>query len=372
MVSGERAAMNRNSLALALAGGLLALAVGAAAFALRASQSSRAMTIPLPTAISIAPLGANATRCIAACVSTEPAATALIAQPSPTAIPASTAFGLSSPLVGKAVAFVSTRDGESHVFVAEDDGTNIVRVDTPGPAYNPAWSPDGTRLAVTVQLAGQLDVFVTDGITLTNLTENPANDSSPAWSPDGTRIAFQSNRDGDFDLYLLDVSTRRVEQLTDETTRGEVFDGFPAWSPDGTRIAFSSNVAGPFDLRLLDLSTRATTRLRVTTDAGSNLFPAWSPDGSQIAFQSDRSGIDQLMVVGADGSGLRQITDGANPARHPAWLPDGRLMYESVVAADLDLFTLAPGPFGSAGVSGQSLPFIALPGSLEYDAEWKR
>ena len=371
--------MNRNSLALALAGGLLALAVGAAAIALvplrgvlRASQSSRAMTIPLPTAISIAPPSANATRCIATCVSTEPAATALIAQPSPTAMPLATASGSSSPLVGKAVAFVSTRDGESHVFVAKGDGTNIVRIDTPGPAYNPAWSPDGTRLAVTVQLAGQLDVFVTDGITLTNLTEHSSNDSSPAWSPDGTRIAFQSNRDGDFDLYLLDVSTRRVEQLTNETTRSEVFDGFPAWSPDGRLIAFSSNVAGPFDLRLLDLSTRATTRLRVTADAGSNLFPAWSPDGSQIAFQSDRSGIDQLMVVGADGSGLRQITEGANPARHPAWLPDVRLMYESVVAADLDLFTLAPGPFGSAGVSGQSLPFIGLSGSLEYDAEWKR
>ncbi len=74
------------------------------------------------------------------------------------------------------------------------------------------------------------------------------------------------------------------------------------------------------------------------------------------------------MVVNTDGSGERQITEGANKAGHPAWLPDGRLLYESGVSADLDLF-----------IFGQSLPlrqaqgklFIGLSGSLEYDADWK-
>ena len=330
----------------------------AAALVMRASPIAPAISsplgtaVPLPTAISTSPVIENAPTSTDAtcCVSTE--TSALAVKPSATAGSAE-----ESPLAGAAVAFVSTRDGDSYVFVADGDGKNIVRIDTPGPAYNPAWSPDGTRLAFTA-LAGQLDVFVTDGVTMINLTQNPADDSSPAWSPDGTRIAFQSNRDGDFDLYLLDVSTNQIEQITVETTQGKVFDGFPAWSPDGTRIAFSSNVADQFDVYLLDLSTGATTAL--TDDAGSNLFPAWSPDGKQIAFQSDRSGIEQVMVVNADGSGERQITEGANKAGHPAWLPDGRLMYESGVAADLDLF-----------IFGQSLPFIGLSGSLEYDASWK-
>ncbi len=217
------------------------------------------------------------------------------------------------------------------------------------------------------------ELIAIDGSREFPLVVHPRHDSLLGWSPDGTQIAFQSNRDGDFDLYLLDVSTNQIEQITVERTQGKVFDAFPAWSPDGTRIAFSSNVAGSFNVYLLDLSTGATTAL--TDDAGSNLFPAWSPDGTRIAFQSDRSGIEQVMVVNVSatsalGSGERQITEGANKAGHPAWLPDGRLMYESGVSADLDLF-----------IFGQSLPlrhaprqgklFIGLSGSLEYDADWK-
>ena len=68
-------------------------------------------------------------------------------------------------------------------------------------------------------------------------TVRHGDDTDPAWSPDGTRIAFGSNRDGDRDIYVMDADGGNVQQLTDDPES----DRDPAWSPDGTRIAFTRN-----------------------------------------------------------------------------------------------------------------------------------
>lgn len=61
----------------------------------------------------------------------------------------------------------------------------------------------------------------------------------PAWSPDGTRIAFASNRSGAIELWIMSATGTGLRQLT---TKGWNFD--PSWSPDGTRIAFVSTRTG--------------------------------------------------------------------------------------------------------------------------------
>lgn len=76
-----------------------------------------------------------------------------------------------------------------------------------------------------------------DGTVLTRLTEDPAEDAQPAWSPDGAKIAFASNRDGNFEIYVMSADGSDVERLTDDPGN----DGFRAWSPDGATIAFSSD-----------------------------------------------------------------------------------------------------------------------------------
>jgi Tol biopolymer transport system component len=76
-----------------------------------------------------------------------------------------------------------------------------------------------------------------------NLTQAPAWDYQPAWSPDGTKIAFASDRDDDFDLYVMKEDGSGVERLTDEPGN----QVFAAWSPDGTKIAFTG-MRGHHDL----------------------------------------------------------------------------------------------------------------------------
>lgn len=73
-----------------------------------------------------------------------------------------------------------------------------------------------------------------DGTGGMRLTNHDAWDDEPAWSPDGRRIAFTSTRGGSgADLYIMNADGTNVMRLT---TRAAVRQ--PTWSPDGLFIAF--------------------------------------------------------------------------------------------------------------------------------------
>ena len=113
-----------------------------------------------------------------------------------------------------------------------------------------------------------------DGGNVRQLTDS-GEDSNPAWSPDGTRIAFQSYRDGDWDIYVMGTDGGNVQQLTDDPYR----DREPAWSPDGTRIAFS-RTSGTFDWDIYVMDADGGNVQRLTYAEywrNWNKSPAWSP-----------------------------------------------------------------------------------------------
>jgi dipeptidyl aminopeptidase/acylaminoacyl peptidase len=93
--------------------------------------------------------------------------------------------------------------------------------------------PDG-HSAIAFEKAG--DIWVASKMHPVNLTPNTAtfNDVDPVVSPDGKKVAFTSDRDGDFEIYTANVSTGKLQRLTDNV--GD--DRYPAWSPDGTKITF--------------------------------------------------------------------------------------------------------------------------------------
>ncbi len=91
----------------------------------------------------------------------------------------------------------------------------------------------------------------------------------------------------------------------------------PAWSPERCRIAFTS-LSEPNNQDIYVMSADGTSIRQLTTDPARDMFPDWSPDGNQIVFVSYRAGgIRELFVMEADGSHQRQLT--SNQAEYTQW-----------------------------------------------------
>src|SRR5919202_2895356 len=90
-----------------------------------------------------------------------------------------------------------------------------------------------------------------DGSGQSRLTNTAGLDENPAWSPDGKRIAFESARNGDDDIYVMNADGSAQTPLV----RSPRDQDFPAWSPDGTKLAYAGVTGSGYDLFVLTLAT---------------------------------------------------------------------------------------------------------------------
>jgi Tol biopolymer transport system component/imidazolonepropionase-like amidohydrolase len=186
-----------------------------------------------------------------------------------------------------------------------------------------ALSPD--RRTLVIDLQGSLWALPIEGGEARRLTDEYLDARQPAWSPDGRRIAFQGYRDGTWRIWTIDADGGNPAPLTS----GPFDDREPHWSQDGATIAFSSDRSGNYDIWLLNVATGATSRL--TSHAANEFWPAWSPDGREVAYVSDRrpgTGVFASSVGGAE----RTLAPIAGTLSAPSWRPDRSELFYTTTA----------------------------------------
>ncbi|HEX8073186.1 MAG TPA: S9 family peptidase [Pyrinomonadaceae bacterium] len=269
-----------------------------------------------------------------------------------------------------AVACLCALAGEEKRLTVEDA---LAFVD----ASAPQWSPDGRWLAFTVSEWNRKEdrrdthiyLVAADGSAPPfRLTNGERGESQPAWSPDGARLAFLANRDAPaagataptgtrYQIWTINVRGGEAERLTDEEAGVTQF----RWSPDAKRIAYvvrdtpkdkaerDRRKKERFDAIVVDseltyahlwvIDTATRQKRRVTEGPFSVSDPQWSPDGTQLAYVAGKTGAQEssftdiaedrntdIYVVAAAGGAPRQLTNNPGSDESPRWARDGKLI----------------------------------------------
>jgi Tol biopolymer transport system component len=247
--------------------------------------------------------------------------------------PATSASEASGPRSGGASISLFGRiafDNFDDVWTIHADGTDLTRLThSPGPDFDPSWSPDGTRIAFRSERSGEPEIWVmnADGTEQRRLAAG----LSPAWSPDGSLIAYAGASGASGILSVIRPDGMGLRALP-HTEGGE----YPSWSPDGTRIVFNSNLTGDHVMYVAQADGSKVVDL---SGAGEGWQVDWSPDGRFILFTSHRDYTDNytdVYVMRPDGLGIRRLTH--QRAYTPAWSPDG----EHIVFSAPGLFVMNP------------------------------
>ena len=252
---------------------------------------------------------------------------------------------------------------KSAIWMVNWEGTENLRLTAPADsASDPKFSPDGRRIAfLSAGADGRTQLYILDrrGGDAEALTAVAGDIGDYDWSPDGTRLVlsvspgdgapagakggavaapkpividrlhFKQDKKGYVtandraQLYLLDVGTKKLEALTDDS---RVDDTLPVWSPDGRTIAYLSNHgadpdrSGVQEVYVIDAHPGAVPRKVAESYAPNKASLLWTRDGRHIVFSHGAEPRlnaymqDALSVVAAAGGENKGLTDALDRA----------------------------------------------------------
>jgi hypothetical protein len=201
------------------------------------------------------------------------------------------------------------------VVVTASGETLLADIDSITP---PAVSPSGSRVAFTGSLGneslGLYAVFLVDidGSDLVQLTQGSFGEMDPAWSPNGTRIAISQNQSGGITasnccrLAVVDAASGSVTGLTSNIGAAR-----PSYSPNGSIIVFDT----PTGIWRIPATGGTATRIAtVGYDA------TVSPDGQRVAYLVDvATGGTQLRVQSINGGSATTVFTTSWRVEAPHW-----------------------------------------------------
>jgi Tol biopolymer transport system component len=280
---------------------------------------------------------------------------------------------------GKSLAFFDLNGRVPRLVVSERDGANrrVLATLDPELSYSdPRWSPDGRTIAYQAGAGFVFEIYAVSahGGKPQQVTHDHNLIRGIAWLPDGTGFVYGTSR-GSRMVYLPTLNLWRIgtdgtgaRQLTfgetsyvepdagasgallasrirtrfglwkfptDGSAAVNVRDGVeilrqtgivltPSVAPDGRRLVYLSDSGGHSNLWTLEIATGEVRQITFEGDPNASVgVPVWSPDGHRIAYIRTLGTRIQIWLVDPDGSGARDLVDGA----WPCWSPDGRWLY---------------------------------------------
>jgi Tol biopolymer transport system component/serine/threonine protein kinase len=295
--------------------------------------------------------------------------------PDNTPVPAATTLGGGAGQV----AFASTRVGLPQLFVVNVDGTDLTQItNMEKGACQPSWSPDGLQLVFISPCAGRGEFYETiynesslymikaDGTGLKQLTPSPGSDFDPAWSPDGKRIAFTSVRDGFRQIYALDVDSLDITLLTNTTDLIE--SSQPSWSPDGKNIAYTVKRVGTYQVWAMSDTGQEAVQLARSGQDLWDFLPSWSADGKTVFFNQRRPGPFRPWLMKVNYEDLSQDAKRLNfqtPIEDVSFSPDGFwLVFEGMDAeGNRDIYFMT--------TAGSGRTRLTTDPKIDFDPAWR-
>ncbi len=183
-------------------------------------------------------------------------------------------------------------------------------------AFAPRFSPDGTKVALSVEKNGNTDIYVVDlrSRESRRLTSDPSIDTSPSYSPDGSKIVFTSDRGGKPQLYIMGAEGGEAHRIT--FGGGEYTT--PVWSPKGDLIAATKQSGGQFHIVTLRPDGASE---HVLTSSFLDEGPTWAPNGRVLMFSREMPGSGpRLWTIDVSGQNER-LEPYPGGATDPAWSP---------------------------------------------------
>jgi serine/threonine protein kinase len=231
--------------------------------------------------------------------------------------------------MGEAAATTATSSGNTLVWV-DRQGKEEPLAAAPNQYSFLGISPDGTRVAVTVNTGGNGDIWIWDIVrkTMTRLTFDEGNDTFPLWTPDGKRIVYYSSSMGG----LGGICWKAADGTGGVTKLGSAPDRalLPfSWSKDAKTLALLEFTLAPigFDIGMLSMEGDHAIN-PLLQGKYDELNPRISPDGRWIAYSSRESGKHEVYVrpfPDVESGGRWQIS--TNGGDSQLWSRDGHELF---------------------------------------------